>query len=202
MAAARQRVCASAGLQCRQPTGDLTLRCRHFRKHTHRAGVFCIAPAPTVSPYRTECAETAARSPRTAVGHVTRVSALQVALCRETSTLVAVYMCDERPMSLLPPAWPDGARVRASYGTWSTGDVAWGNRSQTIVAEVSTQFRNCVQFLLRPTNALQASFWPSLLQSQESTARGSAQSHPLLPVYQDAQGSSWVLGQDLCQSHT
>ncbi len=88
---------------------------------------------------------------------------VQIALCPDTSTVIAVYMCDEQPLSLpsptsppsplppqsppsppspLPPpqsplqAWPGGAHIQATYGSWSGHDVAWSNRSITVVAEV------------------------------------------------------------------
>jgi hypothetical protein len=71
---------------------------------------------------------------------------VQIALCSASSTVVAVYMCDEQPHSTSPPpplplqspsqAWPGGAHIQATYGSWSGDDVAWTNRSVTVVAEV------------------------------------------------------------------
>jgi hypothetical protein len=81
----------------------------------------------------------------------------QIAFCPGTSTVVAVYMCDQPALasssssSYSPPpppppppspstssSWPDGAHIQASYGIWNglSREVAWSNQTLAVTTEV------------------------------------------------------------------
>jgi hypothetical protein len=81
---------------------------------------------------------------------VTLSITVQIALCPASTTIVALYMCNEpvaaspsratqpRPHAPSLAGWPGGARVQASFGSWrGDGDgVEWGNETRTVVDEV------------------------------------------------------------------